>query len=244
MVRPSPNFGERRGVERPDMIVLHYTGMVSGIGAENWLCDSASGVSSHYLIHEDGRIVQMVRERDRAWHAGKSFWKGGADINSHSVGLEIVNPGHQIGYSDFPRRQIDAVIALCQGIIQRHGIRAERVLAHSDVSPGRKVDPGEKFPWRVLFDAGVGHWVEPAAISDGDILAVGDRGAPVEELQRALEEYGYQIPTTGEFDAVTESVVATFQRHFRPARVDGIADTSTVGTLKKLQSSLLKPELY
>ncbi|MBN9252732.1 MAG: N-acetylmuramoyl-L-alanine amidase, partial [Mesorhizobium sp.] len=158
-VRVSPNFGPREGTRRPDMIVLHYTGMESGQAAEAWLCDPASEVSSHYLVHEDGRIVQMVRESDRAWHAGKSSWRGVTDTNSRSVGIEIVNPGHTLGYPKFPQIQIDAVIDLCRGIVGRHGIAPELVLAHSDVAPGRKVDPGEKFPWPKLFEAGVGHLV-------------------------------------------------------------------------------------
>ena len=146
-VRVSPNFGQRRGLARPDMIILHYTGMATGAAAEAWLCDPASEVSSHYLVHEDGRIVQMVRESDRAWHAGKGSWRGETDINSRSVGIEIVNPGHALGYTTFPKRQIAAVIELCRGITARHAILPQRVLAHSDVAPGRKIDPGEKFPW-------------------------------------------------------------------------------------------------
>ena len=158
-VRPSPNFGPRIGYAAPDMIILHYTGMETGQAAEDWLCDPAGQVSSHYLVHEDGRIVQMVRERDRAWHAGKSSWRGVTDINSCSVGIEIVNPGHALGYRDFPKPQIDAVIELCRGIVARHAIVRERVLAHSDVAPGRKIDPGERFPWRRLAKAGIGHFV-------------------------------------------------------------------------------------
>src|SRR5690242_5008569 len=158
-VRVSPNFGQRIGVARPDMIILHYTGMKTGEGAEAWLCTPESQVSSHYLVHEDGRIVQMVRESDRAWHAGKSFWGGVTDINSHSIGIEIVNPGHEFGYRSFPPGQIAAVIGLCQGIVARHPIPPQRVLAHSDVATGRKVDPGERFPWRQLAEAGIGHFV-------------------------------------------------------------------------------------
>ena len=141
-VRVSPNFGPRAGVSRPDMIVLHYTGMKTGAAAEAWLCTPESQVSSHYLVHEDGRVVQMVRESDRAWHAGKSSWHGVTDVNSHSIGIEIVNPGHEFGYRGFPRRQTAAVIELCTGIIVRNGILPQRILAHSDVAPGRKIDPG------------------------------------------------------------------------------------------------------
>jgi N-acetylmuramoyl-L-alanine amidase len=237
-VRSSPNFGERRDGLRPDMIILHYTGMETGIGAEDWLCNPASEVSSHYIVHEDGRIVQMVRESDRAWHAGRSSWHGQADINSRSIGIEIANSGHHLGYPGFPAIQIDAVIALCRGIIIRHAIKPERVLAHSDVAPGRKIDPGEKFPWAELHRAGIGHLVAPVPACDGPTLAEGDRGEAVEALQGMLAEYGYELEASGEFDAATTAVVAAFQRHFRPARVDGIADRSTIETLQALVADL------
>jgi len=241
-VRVSPNFTPRRGTDRPDMVILHYTGMPTGAEAEAWLCDPASEVSSHYLVHEDGRIVQMVRERDRAWHAGKSSWHGISDVNSWSVGIEIVNPGHELGYPAFPERQIAAVIALCRDVIMRHGIVPERILAHSDVSPGRKVDPGEGFPWADLARAGVGHFVEPALVGGGPDLKLGDEGAGVEELQSMLALYGYGIEITGVFNSETEIVVAAFQRHFRPQRVDGVGDPSTVETLRRLLRAL--PERF
>jgi N-acetylmuramoyl-L-alanine amidase len=237
-VRVSPNFGPRRDTLKPDMIVLHYTGMGTGADAEAWLCNPASEVSSHYLVHEDGRIVQMVRESDRAWHAGKSSWFGRTDINSCSVGIEIVNPGHSLGYPHFPKRQIKAVIELCQGITRRHSIPAQRVLAHSDVAPGRKVDPGEKFPWKALFEAGVGHLVPAAPIRRGPALKSGDAGTDVEALQSMLSLYGYGVEITGGFDRQTEIVVEAFQRHFRPRRVDGLADSSTLRTLQRLLASV------
>lgn len=240
-VRVSPNFGERREGMRADCIILHYTGMVDGAGAEAWLCDPASEVSSHYLVHEDGRIVQMVRESDRAWHAGRGSWRGCTDMNSCSVGIEIVNPGHQLGYVDFPEAQIAAVVALCGDIVARNGIAAERVLAHSDMAPGRKIDPGEKFPWDRLADAGIGHHVPPAPIRGGRFLSIGDRGEPVEALQSMLAIYGYGIEITGLFDESTRIVVAAFQRHFRRSLIDGVADRSTIETLHALLTSLPKP---
>jgi N-acetylmuramoyl-L-alanine amidase len=237
-VRVSPNFGPRAQGFRPDMIILHYTGMETGEAAEAWLCDPVAEVSCHYLVHEDGRIVQMVRESDRAWHAGKSSWKGVADINSCSVGIEIVNPGHAFGYVEFPDAQIEAVIELCAGIASRHNVAPERVLAHSDVAPGRKVDPGELFPWGKLFAAGIGHFVAPSPIGGGRFLTGGDRGEPVEALQSMLALYGYGVEISGVFDAATATVVAAFQRHFRPERVDGVADRSTVETLHHLLKAL------
>ena len=237
-VRVSPNFGPRAQGFRPDMIILHYTGMETGEAAEAWLCNPVAEVSCHYLVHEDGRIVQMVRESDRAWHAGKSSWKGVADINSCSIGIEIVNPGHAFGYVEFPDAQIEAVIELCTGIASRHNVAPERVLAHSDVAPGRKVDPGELFPWGKLFAAGIGHFVAPRPIGGGRFLTGGDRGEPVEALQSMLALYGYGVEISGVFDAATATVVAAFQRHFRPERVDGVADRSTIETLHHLLKAL------
>jgi N-acetylmuramoyl-L-alanine amidase len=237
-VRPSPNFGPRLGAGAPDMIVLHYTGMATGAAAEAWLCDPASQVSSHYLVHEDGRVVQMVRERDRAWHAGKSFWRGTTDINSCSVGIEIVNPGHTLGYRDFPKAQIDAVIGLCAGLAARHAIPPERVLAHSDVAPGRKIDPGERFPWRQLAEAGIGHFVAPTRLGRDRAIGPGERGPAVEEVQSLLSAYGYGVQVTGAYDEPTGFVVSAFQLHFRQRRVDGVADRSTVMTLRRLIEAL------
>lgn len=234
----SPNFGERRDGRRPDALILHYTGMETGEGAQAWLCDPRSEVSSHYLVHEDGTIVQMVREADRAWHAGRGSWQGIDDVNSFSIGIEIVNPGHFLGFADFPPRQIAAVIALGNDICRRHSIAPQRVLAHSDVAPGRKIDPGEKFPWEVLAAAGLGHLVEPAPIEAGRILGPGDRGPAVAALQRMLARYGYGLEQSGVYDHATRIVVQEFQRHFRRARVDGLADLSSCETLRRLTDGL------
>ncbi|TCD14364.1 N-acetylmuramoyl-L-alanine amidase [Oricola cellulosilytica] len=237
-VRVSPNTGERRGKGPVDILLLHYTGMKDGPSAEDWLCDPQSDVSCHYIVHEDGSIVQMAPESRRAWHAGKSFWKGETDINSRSIGIEIVNGGHDFGMPDFPEAQIAAVIALARDVSRRNTIQQERVLAHSDVAPGRKLDPGEKFPWKVLAEAGVGHWVPPSPVSRGRFLALGDRGQPVEALQSMLALYGYGTDVTGDFDEKTATRVAAFQRHFRPSRVDGVADSSTIETLHGLLAAL------
>jgi N-acetylmuramoyl-L-alanine amidase len=217
------------------MILLHYTGMADANSALALLKAQGSEVSAHYLVFEDGRIIQLVQESRRAWHAGKASWSGETDINSCSIGIEIANPGHDFGYPDFPKRQIAAVTALCRSIQTRNTIPAARVLAHSDVAPSRKQDPGEKFPWRTLYDSGVGHWVKPAPIMDfGQVLSPGDRGDAVATLQRTLSDYGYGIKTTGEYDVVTREVVAAFQRHFRPERIDGVGDASTRSTLQDL----------
>jgi len=237
-VIPSPNHGERRDGMSADMIILHYTGMETTQAALDWLAAPESQVSAHYFVFEDGRIVQMVPEARRAWHAGKSVWKGADDINSRSIGIEIANPGHPGGLPDFPDEQIEAVIALCQDIIRRHGIAPERVLGHSDVAPIRKVDPGEKFPWERLAAAGVGHFVEPAPITGGRFFQRGDSGPPVEALQAMLALYGYDTPVNGIYCERTEGDVAAFQRHFRRERVDGVADFSTIDTLHRLLKAL------
>lgn len=234
----SPNFGERRDGLKPEILLLHYTGMATGQGAQDWLCNPMSEVSCHYIVHEDGRIVQMVREADRAWHAGRSWWGGQGDVNSRSIGIEIVNPGHEGGLPPFPDRQIEAVIALSRGIIARHGIADRLVLAHSDVAPGRKLDPGERFPWAGLAEEGVGLFVPPVPFRSGTALREGDRGDEVTELQALLAAHGYQLPCEGVFDAATRKVVEAFQRHFRPARVDGEADFSTRDTLAMLRETV------
>jgi N-acetylmuramoyl-L-alanine amidase len=234
-VRASPNHGERRLGAKPDMIVLHYTGMADTEAALAKLCAAGSEVSTHYVVMEDGYIVQCVPEARRAWHAGAAAWQGEADINSCSIGIEIANPGHSYGYPDFPKRQIAAVTTLCRSIFTRHRIPAWRVLGHSDVAPARKQDPGEKFPWRVLHDAGVGLWVKPAPITPaGTIFTLGQNDAAIAEIQARLGEYGYDVAASGNFDSATRDVVMAFQRHFRPARVDGAADPSTIVTLKAL----------
>lgn len=231
---PSPNFEARRDGITPTILLLHYTGLETAERALRWLCMEESRVSCHYLIDEGGRITQMVREEHRAWHAGESSWGGLTDINSASIGIEIHNPGHGEGYPDFPDAQMKAVEALSRDIIKRHGIAARRVLGHSDVAPGRKRDPGEKFDWARLARAGVGHWVAPLPIGGGEGLGLGDSGAEVAHLQGQFAHYGYGIAVTGVFDERTEAVVIAFQRHFRPNRVSGRADRSTLGTLERL----------
>lgn len=233
---PSPNHEERRAPI--DMLLLHYTGMETGEAARERLCDASAKVSAHYLVEEDGRVLRLVPEERRAWHAGVASWRGQSDINSCSIGIEIVNGGHDFGYPDFAAPQIAAVEALCLDILARHEIAPARVLGHSDVAPERKADPGEKFPWARLAKAGIGHWVAPQDIVDGPVLQRGDRGDTVAELQFQLADYGYGIEVLGVFDAKTEAVVKAFQRHFRPALVEGIADVSTVATLRLLRDAL------
>src|SRR5258706_6066933 len=237
-VFPSPNIEERREGFRSDILLLHYTGMASAEAAIHWLAAPESRVSCHYVVDEEGAVTQMVQEAFRAWHAGASHWSGIDDVNSCSIGIEVQDPGHGAGYPDFPEPQMAGVEALCLDIVRRHEIKPHRVLAHSDVAPRRKIDPGEKFDWQRLSNAGVGHWVPPAPISNGMILGRGKSGDEVIRLRRQLRAYGYGIEATGDFDEHTEIVVKAFQRHFRPGFVDGRADRSTVETLDALLAAL------
>ncbi|MBV8104529.1 MAG: N-acetylmuramoyl-L-alanine amidase [Hyphomicrobiales bacterium] len=234
----SPNHGARRGHGAPNCLVLHYTGMPTGQAALDLLVDPASEVSAHYLIWEDGRIDQLVAEDRRAWHAGKAIWKGDSDLNSTSIGIEIVNAGHDGGSPPFPDRQIASTIALARELSSRLPIAPERVLAHSDVAPSRKRDPGEAFPWEDLWLGGVGHWIPPAPLSGPPLFLPGEEGPSVRALQAMLALYGYGVELSGVYDRLTRAVVMAFQRHFRPQRVDGEADASTAATLKALIDAL------
>ena len=237
-VFPSPNHGERRdandAVRRPDMLILHYTGMSDAGEALQWLCNPASQVSSHYFVFENGHVLQLVPEGRRAWHAGASHWAGEADINSCSIGIEIANPGHPGGLPDFTPEQVIATLNLSRDICARWSIPPERVLAHSDIAPGRKIDPGEKFPWRQFAEGGVGIWSEPAPIRGGRFFARGESGQPVEALQAMFAMLGYGVTVDGIYDEKFEAVVVAFQRHWRQEKVDGVADASTITTLRDL----------
>ncbi|MET0295725.1 MAG: N-acetylmuramoyl-L-alanine amidase [Phenylobacterium sp.] len=208
------------------MLVMHYTGMQSGEAALERLRSEEASVSSHYLVEEDGRIFRMVPEERRAWHAGASFWRGERNVNAASIGIEIVNPGHEFGYRPFPQAQIAAVLALTADIRSRWKIEDRDIVGHSDVAPSRKIDPGELFPWKRFAEAGHGLWAEPAA-APGAPLAEGEEGAGVFALQAGFTRLGYDLPPSGKYDADTTMVVSAFQRHWRPERVDGVADGET-----------------
>lgn len=235
--RPSPNFDKRtRGI---DMLLLHYTGMPTGEEAMAKLCDPAAKVSAHYTVEVDGRIFAHVAEEMRAWHAGVSCWKREPDVNSRSIGIEIVNPGHEFGYVPFPEEQIKAVIELSKEILDRHKIPASHVLGHSDVAPDRKQDPGELFPWKRLANEGVGNWAE-ILVDTFEYEPIGpdaSHGA-VAKLQRLLARVGYCIPVDGGFDDDTGSVVTAFQRHYCQDEigtpVEGQATPSMIALLEHL----------
>lgn len=207
---PSPNFDARPPGTPLDILLLHYTGMESGAAAVQRLCDPAARVSSHYTVDEDGTIFSHVPEEHRAFHAGVSFWAGARDINARSIGIEVVNPGHEFGYRSFPGVQVEAVIRLSRDIVRRRSIPAARVLGHSDVAPARKIDPGELFPWGALALDGVGLWPQTRKTR----LTV-----PFED---GLKAFGYGLKP--DMDVPGETVISAFQRHFRPLKIDGVAD--------------------
>ena len=221
---PSPNFDGRTAP--PSMLVLHYTGMKTGLEALDRLRDPEAKVSSHYLVEEDGRVLRLVAEARRAWHAGVSFWRGRRNVNGDSIGIEIVNPGHEFGYRAFPEPQVESVIALVADIRTRWDIEDRDVVGHSDIAPDRKDDPGELFPWKRLAEAGHGIWAE-ADPAPGDPLSEGAEGVGVFALQAGLTRLGYDCPPSGKFDQATRETVTAFQRHWVQSRFDGVADGLT-----------------
>lgn len=225
---PSPNMNER--LFPLDMLVLHYTGMADGPAALARLRDPAAEVSAHYMLEEDGAVFALVPEERRAWHAGRSWWRGDDDLNSRSIGIEIVNGGHDFGLPQFPDVQIETLIELCRGIRARWDIPQVRIVGHSDIAPERKEDPGERFPWRRLAEAGIGLWPEPRKAEPWMQIGAraGDAGVVVDRLRERLARIGYRIAPTGPYDYAAAAVVRAFQRRWRPSIVSGEADTETL----------------
>jgi N-acetylmuramoyl-L-alanine amidase len=234
--RPSPNFEPRPAAASIDVLLLHYTGMESAEAALERLGDPNADVSAHYVVDEDGTVYRLVDEENRAWHAGEAFWAGATDINDRSIGIELVNPGHEFGYRPFPEAQMAALTELAGAIVRRHRIPPSRVLGHSDVAPQRKRDPGELFDWARLARAGIGLWPQvPEQMPDP--VAPERSGTPaamVAEARSLLARFGYEIALEGAWDEAARNVVAAFQRHFRPSRIDGLVDTDTLWRLKWL----------
>jgi N-acetylmuramoyl-L-alanine amidase len=225
---PSPNHDARPEGAAIDMLVLHYTGMPTAEEAIARLCDPAAKVSAHYTIDRDGTVYAHVPEARRAWHAGASWWAGEANVNGRSIGVELVNPGHEFGYVPFTDDQIAALIDLAKAILARHPIAAGRVLGHSDVAPARKTDPGELFPWQTLAEHGIGLW-----FPHSDPLPQWGRGMGEGELfADNLRRFGYGTPP--EVDWPLAKTIEAFQRHFRPSCIDGVADGECAGILRAL----------
>jgi N-acetylmuramoyl-L-alanine amidase len=226
---PSPNHDARPDGTPIDTLILHYTGMRTAQAAIDRLRDPVARVSSHYVVDEDGTVLALVPEDRRAWHAGVSFWRGHTGLNDRSIGVEIVNPGHEFGYRDFPVLQLAAVCDLCLSILARHRIPSRNVVAHSDVAPDRKEDPGEKFDWEGLAQNEVGLW--PAGVPD---LGTGDAvrdAASLREVRLALSVIGYRVDPEGALDPGLSTVLRAFQRHWRPEAVTGQADAGTLARL-------------
>ena len=223
--RPSPNHNARPEGQAVDILLLHYTGMESAEAALARMCDPAAEVSAHYCIDEDGALHVLVPEARRAWHAGRALWAGASDINGRSIGIELVNPGHEFGYRPFPEPQMARLVALAEEILERHPIPPERVLGHSDVAPLRKEDPGELFDWARLAAAGIGLWPEdPPPLAEVPSEA---------EIRAALARFGY-----GYLEEDLPAVLRAFQRHFRPSAVTGEADAETAARLFALAGRL------
>jgi N-acetylmuramoyl-L-alanine amidase len=227
--RPSPNHDWRGEPVKIDMLVLHYTGMQSAEAALDRLCDPKARVSAHYVIDRAGIVWRLVPEVRRAFHAGVSCWQGERDLNFPSIGIEIVNPGHEWGYCPFPEAQMAAVEGLCRDILSRHPILPSRIVGHSDIAPDRKADPGELFDWPRLARAGIGLWPEPG---QRDPNATTDRS----DAAAQLAAIGYCTAQAGEMPAV-----AAFQRRFRPARVDGVIDRETAARLVEVRAAYERP---
>jgi N-acetylmuramoyl-L-alanine amidase len=246
--RPSPNFDAR--TRAVDLVVLHYTGMHDGEAALARLTDPApvagrfpgpwqdkstapdaplARVSSHYVVGEDGAIYRVVQENQRAWHAGASSWKGEGDVNARAIGIEIVNGGHDFGLPEFPDAQIVSVIALLRDVLHRNQLDASRVVGHSDIAPDRKLDPGEKFPWKRLADAGVAIWPQAAASH-----LESTSGEAISQLQQRLAAFGYDVVQSGAMDGATRNALSAFQRRFRPSCIDGAPDAETTALLASL----------
>lgn len=238
---PSPNHNER--LHPVDMLVLHYTGMVDGPAAIERLRDPASNVSAHYVVEEDGRIFKLVSEDRRAWHAGRSRWQGDEDLNSRSIGVEIVNGGHEFGLPPYPDAQMDAVIELCRDILLRWPIPPVRIVAHSDIAPDRKDDPGERFAWDRLAGAGIGIWPDFEKVDKpAEGFAPGDVNANVARLRSRLAGVGYNLASGERYDADLEAVIRAFQRRWRPSAVTGVADAETFARIKAVAEAYAKSE--
>jgi N-acetylmuramoyl-L-alanine amidase len=234
--RPSPNHNARPKGQPVDILLLHYTDMVSAKAALTRLTDRLARVSAHYCVDEDGKVYRLVPEQRRAWHAGIGYWAGAADINARSIGIELVNPGHTCGYRPFPEAQMRALEDLAQGILARHPIPAHRVLGHSDVAPARKIDPGELFDWQRLARAGIGIWPQPLSFPNP-----GPARSPhaIADVQSKLGRFGYAVAVTGIVDQATRQALSAFQRHFRPVDFSGSPDGETRRLLAALIAQIV-----
>ncbi len=226
---PSPNQDDRPEGMPIDMIVMHYTGMLTAADALRRLRDPVARVSAHYVVEEDGTAWRLVEERRRAWHAGVSYWRGMTGLNDRSIGIEIVNPGHEWGYRPFGALQMAVVCDLCLEILSRHPVPARNVVAHGDIAPERKQDPGELFDWEGLAMNGVGLW--PEDVPDLGTGGVRRDATSLGEARAALATIGYRVVAEGALDPDLATVLRAFQRHWRQEAITGEPDAGTVARL-------------
>ncbi|MEO9904412.1 N-acetylmuramoyl-L-alanine amidase [Nisaea sp.] len=229
--RPSPNHDARPDGTTVDILLLHYTGMQSAEAALNRLADPDATVSAHYLIDEDGRCYRMVDEDRRAWHAGVASWQGATDINARSIGIELVNPGHQFGYRPFPDQQMERLAHLSKAILARHAIAASRVLAHSDVAPDRKEDPGELFDWERLALSGTGLWPSHTSAPA--------REMGLSEAMKLLSEIGYAASEDPVMNNSARSVLLAFQRRWLPSALTGALTPETKARIRDVHTEVI-----
>ncbi len=237
----SPNWNERPDGAVINTVIIHYTGMQTGQAALERLCNKESEVSAHYLIEENGIVHQLVNEEKRAWHAGVSHWRGCDNLNHNSIGIELVNPGHEFGYRAFPDMQIHILLGLLEEINERHPITKAGFIGHSDIAPMRKTDPGELFPWKLCWEHGFGLWSLEDGTNEEILLKLGDAGNQVQKLNELLKIIGYNITNCDVFDAETEMALRAFQAHWRQSKVSGIYDK---GTKLILQDIAAQSEKY
>ncbi|WP_262690979.1 N-acetylmuramoyl-L-alanine amidase [Kordiimonas aestuarii] len=238
ILHPSPNWNERPAGAVIDTVVLHYTGMATGQVALERLCDKVAQVSAHYLIEEDGRVFALVPEEKRAWHAGVSRWRGVDNLNHTSIGIELVNPGHDFGYRAFPEAQVTSLLSLLEGINTRHHINRHGYVGHSDIAPDRKQDPGDLFPWQRLARHGFGLWPQVGGADVTVIAKRGQKNVNVVKFNKQLGIIGYSIDDIQSFDATTECAVRAFQAHWRPETVSGVIDIGTASILEDIAGQL------
>lgn len=233
---PSPNYSDRPEHTDINLLIMHYTGMPTAKEALGRMCDPEAQVSAHYMVDEDGTVYRLVPEEKRAWHAGISCWRGRAALNETSIGIEVVNPGHEHGYRAFPDVQMEAVLALSKNIVERHRIEPRNVVGHSDIAPTRKEDPGELFDWKGLAWEGIGIWPEVTKVKNRTemLLKPGVEDVGVARVQKMLSEYGYHIRVDGFYGAKTEMIIKAFKRHFVPEYVNVVWDGLAEAKLKRL----------
>jgi N-acetylmuramoyl-L-alanine amidase len=233
----SPNHDEKTRLKRLiNLIVIHYTGMQSERESINWLCNPKAKVSSHFVINQNGKIYRLVKDNQVAWHAGKSCWGKYNNINKNSIGIELVNKGHQFGYMNFKKKQLLSLIKICTNLIQKYKIKKKNIVGHSDIAPLRKIDPGEKFPWEKLAKKKIGIWhkFKPVFLSKLRGVKISKK----DEIQffKDLNKIGYCFSFKNKY--FLNKLIKAFQRHYRRELINGIVDQECLIIAKNLSKTL------